>query len=187
MKCINNDVFKLVTSIQNILISNSDSKTKNSGERYFKEKILSHGVSVSLVTKISKEIYSEIKNLSKNEIFDICTKLWKTGYIEESFIACNLSYYISERYVRDDFITFEIWQNKFVNNWASCDTLCNHTVATLIEMYPVLINKLIDWTKSDNMWVRRGAAVTLIIPARKGKFLNEIFCIADNLLNDKED
>lgn len=35
--------------------------------------------------------------------------------------------------------------------------------------------------------MRRASAVTLIIPARKGKFLNEIFKIADILLKDSDD
>jgi 3-methyladenine DNA glycosylase AlkD len=25
-------------------------------------------------------------------------------------------------------IIFEIWFEKYVTNWATCDTLCNHTV-----------------------------------------------------------
>jgi 3-methyladenine DNA glycosylase AlkD len=35
--------------------------------------------------------------------------------------------------------------------------------------------------------VRRAAAVTLIVPAKHGKFLKEAFAIADILLQDKED
>ena len=35
--------------------------------------------------------------------------------------------------------------------------------------------------------MRRASAVALIIPARKGKFLNEIIAIADILLLDKDD
>ena len=35
--------------------------------------------------------------------------------------------------------------------------------------------------------MRRAAAVTLIIPARKGLFLNDIFEIAELLLADKDD
>jgi 3-methyladenine DNA glycosylase AlkD len=35
--------------------------------------------------------------------------------------------------------------------------------------------------------MRRGAAVSLIIPARQGKFLPDIFEISDTLLLDKED
>ena len=35
--------------------------------------------------------------------------------------------------------------------------------------------------------MRRGAAVTLIVPAKKGLFLDDLFEIADILLLDKED
>jgi len=35
--------------------------------------------------------------------------------------------------------------------------------------------------------MRRAAAVTLILPARKGKFLDDIFEIADSLLLDTDD
>ncbi len=43
------------------------------------------------------------------------------------------------------------------------------------------------WALSDNRWVRRAAAVTLILPARKGNFLNEVFEISDILLKDRDD
>jgi 3-methyladenine DNA glycosylase AlkD len=54
-------------------------------------------------------------------------------------------------------------------------------------MYPEYIHKLKGWAKSPNRWLRRGSAVSLIIPARKGLFLNDILEIADTLLLDKED
>ena len=43
------------------------------------------------------------------------------------------------------------------------------------------------WAISDNRWARRAAAVSLIVPARKGLFLEEIFAIADLLLTDADD
>jgi len=54
-------------------------------------------------------------------------------------------------------------------------------------MYPEYIVELKKWAKSSNRWVRRGSAVTLIIPARKGLFLNDILEIADTLLLDTDD
>jgi 3-methyladenine DNA glycosylase AlkD len=44
-----------------------------------------------------------------------------------------------------------------------------------------------QWAKSANRWVKRASAVSFIIPARKGLFLNDIFEIADTLLMDKDD
>jgi 3-methyladenine DNA glycosylase AlkD len=54
-------------------------------------------------------------------------------------------------------------------------------------MYPHKIKDLKEWTKSNNRWVRRASAVTLIVPARKGLFLEDIFEIAGILLLDKDD
>ena len=56
-----------------------------------------------------------------------------------------------------------------------------------IEQYPNVIAQLKQRTKSSNRRVKRAAAVSLIIPAKKGKFLADIFQIADSLLMDEDD
>jgi 3-methyladenine DNA glycosylase AlkD len=65
--------------------------------------------------------------------------------------------------------------------------LCNHTVGAFVELYPKHLAGLKKWAKSKNRWLRRAAAVTLIIPARHGKFLKEVFELADILLLDADD
>ena len=50
-----------------------------------------------------------------------------------------------------------------------------------------ILSGLKKWAKSENRWVKRASAVSLIVPARKGKFLNDIFEIADILHSDKDD
>ena len=169
------------------LVEKSDPKTKESGQRFFKEQVKLYGVKTAIVSKISKEYFGLLEGLSKRKIFDLCDELWRSGYMEESFIACNWSYALRKQYTPEDFQVFEKWLSLYVNNWASCDTLCNHTIGTLVEKYPDFLEKLVKWTESENRWVRRGAAVTLIIPARKGVFLTGILSIADKLLLDKDD
>ncbi|MGE0079126.1 MAG: DNA alkylation repair protein [Bacteroidales bacterium] len=178
---------QIVDNIRKELISTSDENTKQSSQRFFKEEIKCHGVKSAAVVKIGKEHYKSIVNLSKKEVFDLCEELWESGFIEESFIACNWSYYMHSKIEIDDFLIYEKWIRTSVNNWASCDTLCNHTVGEFLEKYPSYIEKLKAWAKSENRWVRRAAAVSLIIPARKGLFLNDIIEIANILLLDKDD
>jgi 3-methyladenine DNA glycosylase AlkD len=113
--------------------------------------------------------------------------LWRSGYLEESIVACNWSYYLYRQYGQEDFKVFDVWVQNHVDNWASCDTLCNHTVGTFIEMYPEFVKELKKWAKSSNRWVKRAAAVTLIVPAKRGKFLEDIFEIADILHSDTDD
>ena len=53
--------------------------------------------------------------------------------------------------------------------------------------YPDLISHLHQRSKSSNRRVKRASAVSLIVPARRGMFLTEIFQIADTLLLDPDD
>ena len=164
-----------------------DEKTLDTAQHFFKEQITAYGVKVPVVNKISSSFLSEIRSKSKQEVFDLCEELWRSGMLEESFIACSWSYAICKKFEPSDFEVFERWVQNYVDNWASCDTLCNHTVGEFIEMYPQFLSKLKEWATSENRWMRRAAAVTLIIPARKGLFLNDIFEIAELLLADKDD
>jgi len=164
-----------------------DEKTLDTAQHFFKEQITAYGVKVPVVNKISSTFLSEIRSKSKQEVIDLCEELWRSGMLEESFIACSWSYAICKKFEPSDFEVFERWVQNYVDNWASCDTLCNHTVGEFIEMYPQFLSKLKEWATSENRWMRRAAAVTLIIPARKGLFLNDIFEIAEILLADKDD
>lgn len=177
----------IIEKIRRELQENSDEHTRQSGQRFFKESVNIYGVKTALVSKIAKESFKSIKDKSKAEIFNLCEELWRSGYMEESFIACNWSYFIYRQYEPADFAVFEKWVNKYVSNWASCDTLCNHTIGAFIEMYPEYLSSLKAWAKSENRWVRRASAVSLIIPAKQGKFLKDIFEIANILLLDQDD
>lgn len=176
----------IIDKIRTELRHSIDEKTLATSQIFFKEKIKLYGVKVPTVNKISREYFKLIDCKTKSEIVELCEILWQSGFIEESFIACNWSYYIHEKYEPEDFQLFEKWITNYVNNWATCDTLCNHTIGEFIEMFPEYIVKLKDWATSHNRWLRRASSVTLIIPARKGKFLNEILEIADILLLDKD-
>jgi 3-methyladenine DNA glycosylase AlkD len=178
---------EILHTVRGALKNSIDEKTRATSQNFFKEKIKYFGVKVPTVHRLSKEYYKLIESKTKSEIFGLCEALWRSGYIEESFIACNWSYYIHDRYEPGDFQVFEKWIDQYVNNWASCDTLCNHTVGAFIEMYPQYLAKLKELAKAENRWMRRASAVTLIMPARKGKFLSDILQIADILLMDKDD
>ena len=176
-----------IENLRSELISNSDEKIKQSGERFFKEEVKMYGIKSAVVISIGKVHYKALLNKDKSNIFSLCEELWKSGIMEESFLACNWSNYVNKQYEPADFEIFERWVNSYVGNWASCDTLCNHTVGTFVEMYPNYLSGLKRWAKSPNRWVKRASAVSLIVPARKGKFLEDIFEIADMLHSDKDD
>ncbi len=178
---------EIIHEIRKELEENSDPKTLESAKHFFKEQIKLYGVKTAKVSKIGKKYLQQLKGKPKAEIFSLCDQLWQSGYIEESFIACHWSYAVRKDFEARDFDVFEKWIINYVTNWASCDTLCNHTIGEFIEMYPEYLVRLKEFAKSENRWMRRASAVSLIIPARKGKFLNDILEIAELLLLDKDD
>jgi len=178
---------KIIEDIRFELRNKADEKTRLQGEKYFKEEVKLYGLKGAEIKRISKYYFKGLPDKSKISIFSLCEEFWKSDYLEESAIACMWSFNARKSFEPADFKIFERWINDYVTNWASCDTFCNHTVGTFIEMYPSFLNDLKRWAISSNRWVKRASAVSLIVPARKGKFLEDIFEIADILHSDKDD
>lgn len=184
-----NNIDSILSDIRQALTGNIDPKVLASSDRFFKtgEAAKVHGVGMGEVSKIGKLTFIQVKDLPKREVFALCEDLWKSGYLEEAVIACIWAESLHKQYEPSDFSTFEYWVHNYLINWANCDTLCNHTIGNFVMMYPEYITKLKKWATSSNRWVKRAAAVTLIIPARKGLFLKDVFEIADILLLDNDD
>lgn len=173
--------------IKTILLQSADEKTKQSFQRFFKDGVNCYGVKSPAVKRLAKESFRELTSLSKAEIFSLCEQLFQSGLSEEAWIAAAWVNWMGASFARDDITTFERWIDSYIDDWAKCDTLCNHAVGSFMMMYPDCMPSLLRWTSSSNPFVRRAAAVTLIIPARRGLFLNEIFHIATLLLVDQHD
>ena len=177
----------VIFQIRRDLQSHADPEIRKTSQRFFKEEITCYGMKSATVVAIAKKYWKVVKGRSKPEIFALCEELYQSGYIEESFIVSNWAHALSGRYEVGDLRVFRHWIDTYITNWASCDGFCNHTMGAFIEKYPEYIDDLKHWTQSQNRWMRRAAAVSLIIPAKRGKFLDEAIEIADLLLTDTDD
>ncbi|MDR2526790.1 MAG: DNA alkylation repair protein [Rickettsiales bacterium] len=154
-------------------------------QNYFKEPIKTNGLKSHETHMLAEKYFN--KEWAKDRVFNLCEELWQTGYMEQGFIACDWSYYLRDKYEKNDFVIFDRWVKNYINNWATTDSLCTHTIGEFITMYPEFVKELKKWSKSENRWVRRASAVSFIIPAKIGLFKDDIFDIADVLLEDKDD
>lgn len=177
----------ILAALRTELSDQSNEQVRISGQRFFKEPVKLYGVKTASVTRIADRHFKELKSLDRLSVLSLCEDLLSSGYMEESFIAARWSYKLNDRAEPADFALFERWVDSYITNWASCDSFCNHTVGGFLEKYPECIGNLLVWAQSGNRWVRRASAVSLIVPAKRGKFLNEAFGIADVLMADRED
>jgi len=155
--------------------------------RFFKESVKFYGVTGPSVRKIAVKFWPSIKNFTKSEIFMLCEELLKSDYSEEAFIVAEWLPKITSQFEYSDLATFEKWIDCYINNWAKCDSFCNHTIGNFVAKFPQSLTVLKRWAHLPNRWMKRAAAVSLILPARHGNFLSDIFEIADILLLDKDD
>ena len=178
---------QVIERVREELKASADEKTKQSFQRFFKEEVAYYGVKTGTVGKIAKKYWNEVKSLSKKDIFSLCEELYRSNYTEEAFVAAFWLPNLVEKLEPCDLAVFKGWIEKYINNWAKCDGFCNHTIGDFIEKYPDCLTEVKSWAKSENRWLRRAAAVSLIVPAKKGKFLQDAFEISDRLLHDEDD
>jgi 3-methyladenine DNA glycosylase AlkD len=177
----------VIAKIEKELKTLSDPETQKTAKRFFKEEIKCHGLKTASVMTIARKYWNEVKDREKHEIFRLCEELYKTGFMEESFIVSNWVHSLSKRFEPEDLPVLRHLIDTYITNWAACDGFCNHALGDFMEMYPDKVDELKRWTSSENRWMRRAAAVSLIIPAKHGKFLEETLEIADLLLTDGDD
>lgn len=177
----------VISQIRQELGSIADPAIQESSKRYFKEEIRCYGTKTAPVIRMAKKYWKEVKDRPKAEIFALCEELYQSGYMEESFFVSEWASSMAKQSERGDLAVYRRWIDTYITNWASCDGFCNHTMGDFIEMYPDTVDELKRWTQSENRWMRRAAAVSLIVPAKHGKFLDESMAIADLLLTDKDD
>jgi len=177
----------VIDRIREDLKAHADPEIRRSARRFFKEEIVCYGIKTPVVTTIAKTYWNEVRSRDKREIFGLCEELYRSGMMEEAFIVSNWVPGLAERFEPGDIMVFRRWIDTYITNWATCDSFCNHAVGDFIEKYPESVDELKRWALSENRWLRRAAAVSLIVPAKHGKFLNDVIGIAALLLADNDD
>ncbi|MDD1719398.1 MAG: DNA alkylation repair protein [Methanoregulaceae archaeon] len=177
----------VLSRIRNDLNSIADPDIQRSSRRFFKEEIKCYGIKTATGIALAKKYWKEVKDRDKEEIFHLCEDLYWSGYLEEAFIVSAWVPNLADRFERADLAVFEDWIRRYISNWAACDGFCNHAVGDFIEKFPDMVGELKRWTQSENRWMRRAAAVSLIVPAKRGKYLDDSLEIADLLLTDGDD
>ena len=178
---------EIIEAIRQELKANSDEKTRSSFQRFFKEKVSCHGVKTSLVNKIANRHWKEVRHLDKKKVFSLCEELLRSGHTEEASIVSSWLPNMIMQLELNDLLTFKVWIENYIDNWAKCDGFCNHTIGGMIEKQPETVGELKKWAKSNNRWLKRASAVSLIIPAKKGDLLEDALEISSILLPDKDD
>jgi 3-methyladenine DNA glycosylase AlkD len=169
------------------LVELSEAQTMEISSRFFKEPVRCRGVRTANVHAIAKAHWPKVRHLEKERVLALCEDLYRTGYLEDGFVAADWAARLAPAFEPGDIAVLGAWVEQYVDNWAACDTLCNHAVGDLVARFPATVAVLKEWARSENRWMRRAAAVSLVVPAKRGAFLDDALAIADLLLLDSDD
>jgi 3-methyladenine DNA glycosylase AlkD len=174
-------------SLRTTLRAHADPENAAGAQRFFVGGVKTYGVHREYLDGFAREAVASLKQRrGVAAALRIADSLYRSRNMDEAALAAR----ILERFGRDlgpaHFPTFDRWIN-FLNDWASCDSLCTQVVGPVIRDHPALIRRVLPWTRSKHRWRRRAAAVSLISLARTGERLTNVFRIADRLLGDPDD
>lgn len=179
---------KLVfNEIQYQLKSNVDEEYKIGSSNYFKEPIMLYGVRIPIVRKIARVVSKNTLDWDLEDIFEISDNLVRTGIAENFCVGVELVFRRKEELKKENFYFFESWLFDIVRDWSKVDDLCPKIFSFYIENFPEFKKDIMDWSKSDFLYVRRASLVSFIKLCNQKKYLEDVLFLVNFLKFDDED
>lgn len=139
------------------------------------------------MNKVARRIYPALPSENEEllELFDflVSTREWKIFWLVTDWIKRKELYQIS-------FMpNYEEWLYNYVDSWGVCDVYCYRVLNPMVEKHPQLFEKVMKWTDSSKIYVRRAAPVSLIQSSRSfivNFNIQKVFMVVEKLKHDKE-
>lgn len=162
-----------------------DAEKAEAAKRYFREPIDSWGLPMPLCKEIASHFYPMVRgNLAL--AIEVVGELHGHGVFEVAVVGDYMLTRMKKHLTPEHFDTFDGWVDT-LSNWANTDSLCTGLISETVRKDPKHVKRLLDWTSSENRWRRRASAVSLVPIARKGELLDDVFRLADRLMEDPDD
>jgi 3-methyladenine DNA glycosylase AlkD len=161
------------------------------GRRYFKptDDYTLLGVRVPEIRALEQELWADLRGAwGIGDGQACCDRLTRRKELEAKLLGIILLGRFKREYPRSLFQVVRRWldEGRFPN-WAAVDALAPTVLTPMIERYPNLLPQLVGWGASRHHWRRRAAVVALVLPARRGRHLDEAYALVERLLGDTED
>ncbi|MFX1318154.1 MAG: DNA alkylation repair protein [Promethearchaeota archaeon] len=142
---------------------------------------------VPMVRKVSRLLFQELRAEGLHDIDTIlalCNALLMQWSWEYRTIAFDWSYRVRKQFEPRHFPIYESWTTLYLSTWGGVDDFCTHTMGYFFDVFPEFAQHARKWAISDNPWILRAAAVSLIYGLRRGRHIEHIFEVADAMLLD---
>jgi len=171
-----------------LLRRKADKAKAASYQRFFKEPVDFFGLDSPAAREVKNDLLERIDGVwTIDDAVRFCNAMVRDRHMESRGTGYQIvAHFVSEA-GPDLLVHVERWLRDCCGNWGLVDNLAPSVLAPLLDRQADLIPEVVEWTGSDNMWVRRGAAVAFVPLVGKKKHLATAYRIATRLLGDSED
>ena len=157
-------------------------------QRFFKHSLSTYGIKSATLRGIAKDWQGKLKPAwDLDKAIELCDILMRKNELDSKMIGVLILAEFSKFFQPNMLPIVKIWLENYCDNWAIVDGLAPWVVGPLIGKYPELIPKVMSWSESPVMWVRRGAVVAFLPHVRQGKYLDTAYALCESLFGDQED
>lgn len=155
-------------------------------EHFFKNEVQSRGWYTNELRKLARRFSRTIANdAGIDYLFDVCDALFRGKVLEEKALAVLMLEDKVSHLEEAHFKRLVGWLDR-VSTWADHDALASYLLGPLMVAEPKRTASALGWTKAQDTWHRRAAAVSLIRGVRKRMFARETKAITASLLRDED-
>jgi 3-methyladenine DNA glycosylase AlkD len=148
------------------------------------KRIISYGVSVQELRKITKTYFKQFPKAKWKEIIE---ELISTKVFEDQIAGIFLLNLYFKREKKINIFEIKELIEDYIDNWATCDTISSEVVVNILKYSPKEIQKLDSWIKSRNIWLKRAALVTMVKLKNKIKNWRRIALYMLSSLNKEQE
>jgi 3-methyladenine DNA glycosylase AlkD len=147
-----------------------------------------HNVGTAAVRALARSIHHSHPQWTIDEALAFAETLIGDRYLETKGVGIELL----ARY-RREFTPrlLPVWKRWLAqgdsDNWATTDSICGCLIGPLVAAHPALATTVASWTGHRSLWVRRAAAVGLLVYLRRSRSPELAFQVAQALHRDEED
>ncbi|HPC30506.1 MAG TPA: DNA alkylation repair protein [Candidatus Paceibacterota bacterium] len=162
----------------------SDKEFARSRNRLIGKSVISYGVKTQEIRKITKEYFKRFQKETQESWLKVVKELMSTKVFEDQMAGIFLLSKIGGKLSISE---LEKLIKKYIDNWATCDTMSSEVVAKILIRSPERIEALYTWAKSKNIWLKRAALITTVKFKDKIENWQEIACQILSLLEKEKE
>jgi 3-methyladenine DNA glycosylase AlkD len=137
--------------------------------KYIKTELEVLGVRMPILDSIAKEFFdAHKKDEDLREVHRTVDELWSSPIYDVKTLAISILRRFRRKLDLATFDLIKVWWDD-IDNWAHCDGLSVYVLGSVLLADDSVISDIMEWTKLDNFWKRRGALTSTMLGNRVGK------------------